>query len=122
LCGRIRYRATGRPERSHYCHCRMCQRGVGSVLTAWLDLPLEGFAWSGDEPAWYRSSPDLRRGFCPTCGASICTLPDGDDHIWLTIASLDDPEQISPTFHMWTSSRVSWLEIADELPRHDGQA
>jgi hypothetical protein len=40
----------------------------------------------------------------------------------VTIASLDDPERIAPAFHMWTSSQVSWLEIDDQLPRHEGQA
>ena len=54
LCGRIRYRASGPPHRPHYCHCRMCQRGVGAPLTAWVNFPLEGsvlteivFAWPG---------------------------------------------------------------------------
>ena len=39
-----------------------------------------------------------------------------------TLASLDDPERIAPALHMWTSSQLSWLEIADDLPRHEGQA
>ena len=99
----------------------MCQRGVGAPLTAWVNFPLAGFAWAGDEPAYYRSSPDLRRGFCPTCGAAICTIADGDDYVCVTLASLDDPERISPTFHMWTSSEVSWLKVDDQLPRHEGQ-
>ena len=121
LCGSIRYRATGEPQRPHYCHCRMCQRGVGAPLTAWVNFHLDGFAWAGDEPAYYRSSPDLRRGFCATCGAAICTIADGDDYVCVTLASLDDPEAISPTFHMWTSSAVSWLKVDDKLPRHKGQ-
>ena len=80
LCGRIRYRATGEPQRPH-----------------------------------------LRRGFCATCGGAICTIADGDDYVCVTLASLDDPEAISPTFHMWTSSAVSWLKVDDQLPRHKGQ-
>ena len=107
LCGRIRYRATGEPQRPHYCHCRMCQRGVGAPLTAWVNFPLAGFAWAG--------------GFCAICGAAICTIADGDDYVCITLASLDDPERISPTFHMWTSSAVSWLKVDDQLPRHKGQ-
>jgi hypothetical protein len=99
----------------------MCQRGVGAPLTAWVNLPLEGFAWVADEPSWYRSSPDLRRGFCPACGGSICTLADGDAYVCVTIPSLDDPEGISPAFHMWTSSQLSWLEVEDKLPRHEAQ-
>ena len=122
LSGRIRYRATGAPHRPHYCHCRMCQLGVGAPLTAWVNFPLEGFAWTAHEPTYYRSSPHLQRGFCPTCGASICTIADEDDDVCVTIASLDDPERTAPALHMWTSSRVSWLKVDDRLPRYDGQA
>jgi hypothetical protein len=100
----------------------MCQRGVGAPLTAWVNFPLKGFAWTAGEPAYYRSSADLRRGFCPTCGASICTVADDDAYVCVTLASLDDPAQIAPALHMWTSSQVPWLEIDDELPRHEGQA
>jgi hypothetical protein len=100
----------------------MCQRGVGAPLTAWVNFPLHGFAWARDEPAWYRSSSFLQRGFCPTCGASICTIADGDDYVCVTLASLDDPERISPALHMWTSSQLSWLKIDDQQPRHEGQA
>jgi hypothetical protein len=122
LCRAIRYRATGEPHKPHYCHCRMCQLGVGAPLTAWVNFPRAGFAWSAGEPAWYRSSPELRRGFCVTCGASLCTIADDDPYVCVTLASLDDPSQIAPILHMWTSSQAAWLEIDDQLPRHEGQA
>jgi hypothetical protein len=100
----------------------MCQLGVGAPLTAWVNFPLAGFAWTGDEPAYYRSSSFLQRGFCPTCGSSICTIADDDDYVYVTIASLDDPERIAPALHMWTSSQVSWLKVDDKLPHSEGQA
>jgi hypothetical protein len=122
LCGAVRYRASGAPRKPHYCHCRMCQLALGAPLSAWVNFPLESFAWTAVEPAWYRSSPRLRRGFCPTCGTSLCTLHDNDDEICMTLASLDDPAQIAPILHMWTSSQTAWLEVDDGLPRHAGQA
>lgn len=122
LCGRVRYRASGAARKPHYCHCRMCQRGVGAPVTAWVNLPLAGFSFTGAEPAYFRSSPELRRGFCAACGSSICTIADGDDVVCVTLASLDDPTRIAPALHMWTDSRMPWLEIADDLPRHAGQA
>ena len=122
LCGRVRYRASGTPEKPHYCHCRMCQRGVGAPVTAWVNFPLAELVWTAAEPAYYRSSAELRRGFCPSCGASVCTIADGDTLVCVTLASLDEPARISPELHMWTSSAMPWLEIADDLPRHDGQA
>lgn len=121
LCGRVRYRATAEPHRPHYCHCRMCQRAVGAPLPAWVNFHHGGFAFTAGEPTYYRSSPDLRRGFCPTCGTSICTIADDDAYVCVTIASLDAPERIAPAFHMWTSAQLPWLRVDDGLPRSEGQ-
>jgi hypothetical protein len=87
-----------------------------------VNHPADDFAWTAAEPTWYRSSPDLRRGFCPTCGTSLRTLTDDDAHVCITLASLDDSAQIAPILHMWTSSQAFWLEINHDLPRYEGQA
>ena len=31
---------------------------------------------------------------------------------------LDDQEAFKPKFHIYTSSQVSWLDLADDLPRY----
>jgi hypothetical protein len=36
-----------------------------------------------------------------------------------SVATLDSPEAISPGFHIFWSSRISWFEPRDELPRHE---
>jgi hypothetical protein len=122
LCGAVRYRATGAAHRPHYTAACASAASARRSPPAWVNFPLAGFAYTAGEPAYYRSSPELRRGFCPTCGASICTMADGDAYVYITLAGLDDPARIAPALHMWTSSRVLWLEIADDLPRHAGQA
>jgi hypothetical protein len=40
------------------------------------------------------------------------------DTIDFTIASLDEPSLIAPTFHIWTERRVLWFNTDDGLPRH----
>jgi hypothetical protein len=122
LCGAVRYRASGPPYKPHYCHCRMCQRATGAPLPAWANFSADGFAWTAGQPSWYRSSPDLRRGFCHGCGSALCTVADDDAYVCITLATLDDPGRIAPILHMWTSSQVPWLVIDDGLPRHEGQA
>ena len=54
-----------RTAKPHYCHCRMCQLGVGAPLTAWVNISREGFAFTGDEPTYYRSSSDLQPRLLP---------------------------------------------------------
>jgi hypothetical protein len=36
------------------------------------------------------------------------------DHLDVTLVSLDDPEAVRPSHHIWTSSRIGWFEVADE--------
>ena len=46
--------------------------------------------------------------------------PGDPTYVDVTLASLDDPAAFPPGCHAWTTSRVRWLEIGDELPRHAG--
>ena len=118
LCGRMRYPAGELPHAPHYCHCRMCQRVVGAPVVAWVNFPRTAFSFTAAEPAFYQSSPGIRRGFCPACGSSLCTIvEDRDDHVCVTIATLDDPAAIAPGYHIWTESQLPWLNLAGDLPR-----
>lgn len=116
LCGRLRYRATGDPHTPHWCHCEMCRRATGAPAAAWVNFLLSEFAFTSGEPDYYQSSPGVRRGFCSRCGGSICTLEEASEFISILIGSLDDPDRIEPTYHIWTGSRVSWLKVGEELP------
>jgi hypothetical protein len=113
LCGELRYMAEAVPEFPHLCSCRMCQKWSGAPTVAWVAFPLDAVAWTGAmrEPAYFRSSASTRRGFCPTCGGTVCALNDGSDQIYLTIATLDDPSQIVPgAQHSYRQSAPRWWE------------
>jgi hypothetical protein len=52
-------------------------------------------------------------------------MAQAPDNIDITTCSLDDPEAVPPREHIWTSSRLSWMRFADDLPefraaREDG--
>jgi hypothetical protein len=38
--------------------------------------------------------------------------------IWLLIGTLDEPETVTPDFHMFTNEQISWIKLDDGLPRH----
>jgi hypothetical protein len=117
LCGAVRYRISGEPRSADYCHCRMCRRAGGAPVVARLTVADAAFAWIKGTPAVYRSSAEAERLFCPVCGTQLA-LRDEPDHLDVTLASLDDPEALRPLYHIWTSSRVGWFEIADDLARY----
>lgn len=36
----------------------------------------------------------------------------------VSIASLDTPDAVPPTLHIWTESKVAWFDARDHLPRY----
>ncbi|WP_298439662.1 GFA family protein [uncultured Ferrimonas sp.] len=122
LCGAIRYHSSNAPFDADHCHCRQCQRSVGSVLASWMDFKRSQITWLTRSPVEYPSSEKIRRGFCPHCGASISYRHlDHPDYLTLTIASLDNPNQVAPNYHIHTRSQVSWLQINDNCRRYPQQ-
>ena len=119
LCGEVRYRISAAPHHADYCHCRMCQRATGAPVVPWLTVASAALAWTRAAPAVYRSSAKAERLFCARCGSQLVfreiALPD---HLDVTLASLDDPEAVRPSHHIWTASRIGWFETADDLPRY----
>lgn len=123
FCGHVRYVTSALPFNVEYCHCRMCQRTAGAVVVNWMDFRREQVTWTGSEQAWYASSEHVLRGFCPVCGCSMSFKDDRHTgYITLTLASLDDPDAIEPTKHIYTESQCRWLNIVDDCERFERAA
>ena len=119
LCGRLRYRAEGRPLDAGWCHCRLCQKSSGAPALAWGTWPAAAVRYTAGEPRVFKSSARGRRHFCPDCGTQLLFRVAEDSRtIDLTLASLDRPDAIVPEYHIWTASQIAWMELADQLPRH----
>ncbi|MEM7774578.1 MAG: GFA family protein [Pseudomonadota bacterium] len=121
LCGAIRYKVTGPIGLQGHCHCETCRRATSSPITTFFVALKDDVTFEGIEPTLYRSSPDVKRTFCPKCGTPIsyehATYPD-EIHLYAT--SLDDPSRISPERHDFWNERVDWLTVTDELDKHEG--
>ena len=118
-CGAIRYEVSAAPFDADYCHCRDCQKTSGAPVAAWMDFQKDQVTWLGVEPAEYKSSEYIRRGFCPQCGSTLSYRSTRyPDYFTLSIASLDEPDRVKPTYHIYTDSQVSWLSIDDDCERY----
>jgi class 3 adenylate cyclase len=120
LCGEVRYQISEPAIKTLYCHCRMCQRFSGAQMYAGTSFPSGAIRFTQGEPKYYRSSPLGERGFCANCGSSLTfrpSLPQWSDWMEICTASLDNPEDFPPTYHLGVESQMPWLNVHDDLPR-----
>ena len=71
----------------------------------------------------YESSPGRSRAFCGKCGTTLtweAEHPAYGSIRALHISTFDDPEALRPSDHSFYSDRISWFDIADDLPRYEG--
>jgi hypothetical protein len=120
-CGEIRFQLSSTPFEAGYCHCGICRRSSGAPVLAFATVPVADFAITRGTPRRRRSSPFGERWFCGGCGSQIAMHVDHQpDTIDFTIALLDEPARVAPTFHLFFDERVEWFDTGDSLPRHAG--
>ena len=116
LCGAVRYEADKPPFKAGYCHCRMCQKSLGNLFGAFVSFKPADFRFVSKEPAWYESSDVVKRGFCANCGSPIIYQRNDADFLVIWIGTLDEPDAFEPQAHVWTESKISWVDIQANLP------
>lgn len=112
LCGAKRFTADVPVDACVYlCHCRMCQRAVGNVSVAMINVRRDAVRWEGEGPDWYRSSPFAERPYCGRCGTSLgFRFLEGSDNMDLMVATFDDPSGFRPQHHFGAESmHRAWL-------------
>jgi hypothetical protein len=115
-CGAVRYHAVPMVDNAHICHCRMCQKSVGNFFAALVGAPRKTFAWTRGEPAAFRSSEHVDRGYCRDCGTPLFFRREGSDYITLTIGSFDHPERLKPQTQDGIEGRLPWFAELHEVP------
>ena len=124
LCGSVRYEIATGPETSlnpaalpgTYCHCSMCRKATGGGFAALVAIPRNALTWTGSRPTVLRSSPVATRGFCSACGSPLYYDGETEDHLAITVGSLDDPSGFKPDHHYGVESRLAWVDCGLDLP------
>lgn len=119
-CGAIQYEAQGDPVYSALCHCSDCRMSAGAPMVSWALFPENAVSVSG-EPLSYRSSDNVTRQFCGTCGTGLfyrnaVTFPGMVD---IQTATLDDQSAFPPAVHVQFAEAAPWMEKAHDLPKFE---
>ncbi len=116
-CGAVRYAFLSAPEKSHVCHCRMCQKAVGNVFATLVGAPKTNIRWTSREPSYFASSSLAKRGFCEKCGTPLTFAYDKPDaHLFVTTGSLDDPAMVPIERQFGVESRIRWVDFCEDVP------
>jgi hypothetical protein len=111
LCGSVRFVASGLPYRVGICHCLDCRKYHGALFHASAVFPQDAVTIDGETRDY------ARRIFCPHCGSAV--LSQTGDEIEVNLGSLDAPDQLQPTYELWTVRRESWLPEFPLKKRYD---
>lgn len=117
-CGALRYRVMSEPIFVHCCHCTWCQRESGSAFA--LNAIIES-----DRVDLLRGQPEMamtpsQRGAgqkifrCPDCRNAVWSnyaMAVGDRVRFVRVGTLDQPDRFPPDIHIFTSSKLDWLEL-----------
>jgi hypothetical protein len=122
MCGAIRYELASDPFDCGWCHCRTCQLISGSPAMVFASVPIEDFRWTDGESevSDVKSSSFGRRKFCSRCGTPFLMQVDHQpETVDFSVATLDNPDVVAPSFHIFWSSKIKSFDPGDTLPRHD---
>jgi len=122
-CGALRYQFRAPLRDIAHCHCSVCRRCSGGIVTTWITVPRASFRWLAGTPREYASSASCTRSSCPDCGAQLCLFTTlSPETLDVTVATLDHPELAPADRHIWVQSRLPWLHLDQQLPEEQQES
>jgi hypothetical protein len=117
LCGAVRFKARGEPMNVRICHCRNCQKAMGSPFYARALFGQDKLTIEGPT-ASYASSATIGRVFCKACGTRLFSWRSNGTAAGVALAVFDDRHAFAPTEHIWVSEKMDWMRLDDGLPQY----
>ena len=120
-CGAVRFRLTSAPMFVHCCHCRDCQPQTGSafVLNALIETDRITLLSGALEPVAMPTDSgrphDIHR--CRACQTALWSDYGHRPALrFVRVGTLDEPAKLPPDVHIYTRSKLSWIELPEGVP------
>tara|TARA_R110000823_G_scaffold79097_1_gene180171 strand:- start:133 stop:468 length:336 start_codon:yes stop_codon:yes gene_type:complete len=101
----------------------MCRKAAGGAFGAFFVANEKTVEWHGREHlTLYKSSPNLTRSFCKTCGTAVTGAnPEISDGTIILAANMLEHDPDLPVIAVeYDADRVCWHNKADKAPHYDG--
>jgi hypothetical protein len=122
-CGAVRYRLRSDPLFVHCCHCLNCQRQTGSAFVINVLIEADRVELLAKEPHAVdvpRDDGSTQKIFrCPTCEVAVFSEYTRPEIRFVRAGTLDDPSRVTPDVHIFTRSKVPWVELPQSVPAFD---
>jgi hypothetical protein len=115
-CGAVRYALSAEPTDGSICHCRMCQKASGNFFAPLTGVKVAELTWTRGEPAIFKSSELVERGFCRDCGTPLSFRYLDRDRIMVMVGSLDEPARVAIEMQYGVETRLPAFEKLHTLP------
>lgn len=121
-CRYIRYRISGEPLIVHCCHCKWCQRETGSAFVINALFTTDHVINLGANPDIISTPSQSGRGQdiarCPKCHLAVWSNYGGGGQLvrFVRVGTLDEPQKFVPDVHIYTESKVPWVELPQDAP------
>jgi hypothetical protein len=118
-CGAVRYRLMSDPLFVHCCHCLNCQRQTGSAFVINILIEADRVELLAGEPqvvAVPRTRGTQKIWRCPTCQIALFSRYTSPGVHFVRAGTLDDPAAVSPDVHIFTRSKLPWVELPESVP------
>jgi hypothetical protein len=116
----VRYRLAGPPLFVHCCHCLNCQRQTGSafVINVLIEADrVESLAAAPERVPVPRSGGKRQQIYrCRECSTAVWSTYTRKSVLFVRAGTLDDPAAVAPDVHIYTRSKVPWLELPASTP------
>jgi hypothetical protein len=125
LCGGAAFEIVGDARAIVQCHCSRCRKGRSAAHGANLFYADAELSWiRGAELRRHFKVPDARlfmNTFCQKCGSLLPRDVIPGQVRGVPAGCLDDDPGIRPGMHIFVDSKARWVQIADDLPQHEGR-
>jgi hypothetical protein len=121
-CAALRYELTASPLIVHACHCQDCQRVTGSAFVVNIWIEKKFVKTNGAIPKSFTlkggSGKNHEVFFCDMCGTYVWSRYHRapGDALFVRAGTLDKPQAVTPDIHIFTRSKLPWLELPRGVP------
>ncbi|MGE0313389.1 MAG: GFA family protein [Lautropia sp.] len=116
-CRAVRYRLASTPLIVHCCHCRWCQRESGASFALNAMYESNRVESLGVEPDLVLTPSNSGKGQrvarCPHCRIAVWSHYAGSGPVtrFVRVGTLDNPDELPPDVHIFTSTKQPWVVI-----------